>query len=100
MTEEEFERYEEYLLGRYPTMDEETRKSDAGWFMWYTQQSCELIEQKLEDPSFSAQHEILRKMLSSLQRRQEKLAMYVDDEVYTKICNLVIEAKKSLKEKE
>ncbi len=45
MTEEEFERYEEYLLGRYPTMDEETRKSDAGWFMWYTQQSCELIEQ-------------------------------------------------------
>jgi hypothetical protein len=62
--------------------------------------SVQDLSQQLEDPNLLAQHEILRKRLSTLQRRQEKLAMYVDDEVYARICNLVIEAKKSLKEKE
>lgn len=90
MTESQLEEYEAWLMNpeRWRNLTPEERKRDVSWLLYYTREGCKRIQEKLNDPTLSAEEqEKYTRSLDILRHREEKLREYADDAAFAKILN-------------
>ncbi len=90
MTDSQLEEYEAWLMNpeRWRNLTPRQRKRDVSWLLYYTWEGCKRAQEKLNDPTLSAEEqEKYRRSLDILKHREEKLQEYADDEAFAKILN-------------
>lgn len=90
MNELHLEEYEAWLMNpeRWRNLTPEERKRDVSWLLYYTWEGCKRTQEKLNDPTLSAEEQVkYRRSLDILKHREEKLREYADDEAFAKILN-------------